>query len=751
MCENFVNCVVSYGLSQCVQYPTRMENFLDLIFHSQFLEMGVTDVLTPFSTSDHCKIFSEFYVDYCTEDALSSLRKNFLKGDYASFNAHMQSYDWNNFLNSNDSVDNMWTKFLHELNACVELYIPSEQINHDDKNSKKYIYPKYITKLLIKKKMIWRDRFKTNGRFVYANFAKKCKKAIENYHSWREMAIIKRKQKNFFTFMNSKLKSRAKFPPMKGHDRSEDDTSEGKADGFLKEFLTYFTVDDGKRPFFQLNKPLNDFIQYLVVTPNSILNQLKKLNKNSAAGPDGLPGYLWYSLRQSIEVPLAIIYNKSLNEGKLPVMWKKSIITPIFKKGDPTLYGNYRPVALTCIACKIMESILRDEIITFLIKHDLINKSQHGFLAKHSTGTQLLECLNDWTRAAELGMLTDVCYIDFSKAFDSVSIPKLLYKMSCYGLKGQIYNWLTNFLSNRTFRVRVDDYYSTEKEQTSGVPEGSVLGPICFVLFINDLADCVHYSICKLYADDVKLYHMFINEDQCNLFQLDIDAISSWAKTWQLTISLTKTLMLHIGYKNAKHIYNINGNVIVSVTSVKDLGVYVSNDLSRKFHCCETAKRASRVANIIMHSFSCKDVNVYLKAFDSYVAPILDYCSYLWSPIFACDVNLIENVQRSFTRRVFYRCGLDRLSYNERLSVLNRNCIAYRHLLHSLCMFFNIYKKFVCCNVLQDFSAISSVHSFNLRRVLPHSLFIPFCRTSIRKKYFTFRLLPIGTYCLLQF
>ena len=94
-----------------------------------------------------------------------------------------------------------------------------------------------------------------------------------------------------------------------------------------------------------------------------------------------------------------------------------------------------------------MESILRDEIITFLIRHDLINKSQHGFLAKHSTGTQLLECLNDWTRAAELGMLTDVCYIDFSKAFDSVSIPKLLYKMSCYGLKGQIYNWLTDYLT----------------------------------------------------------------------------------------------------------------------------------------------------------------------------------------------------------------------------------------------------------------------------------------------------------------
>ena len=137
--------------------------------------------------------------------------------------------------------------------------------------------------------------------------------------------------------------------------------------------------------------------------------------------------------------------------GKLPDMWKKSIITPIFKKGDPTIYSNYRPVALKSVACKIMESVLRDYILDYLLRHKLLNKSQCGFLKGHSTGCQLLECFDDWPRAFENSRNVDVCYIDFSKAFDSVS--KLIHKLKAYGLRGNLINWLTDYLTRRTYRV----------------------------------------------------------------------------------------------------------------------------------------------------------------------------------------------------------------------------------------------------------------------------------------------------------
>ena len=133
-------------------------------------------------------------------------------------------------------------------------------------------------------------------------------------------------------------------------------------------------------------------------------------------------------------------YIRKMLTGKLPDMWKKSIITPIFKKGDPTVYSDYRPVALTSVACKIMESVLRDYVLDYLLRHKLLNKSQHGFLKSHSTGCQLLECFDDLSRAFENSRNVDVCYIDFSNAFDSVSIPKLIHKLKVYGLRGNLIN-----------------------------------------------------------------------------------------------------------------------------------------------------------------------------------------------------------------------------------------------------------------------------------------------------------------------
>ena len=188
------------------------------------------------------------------------------------------------------------------------------------------------------------------------------------------------------------------------------------------------------------------------------------MNRQASAGPEGLPGYFWFSMRDSACLPLSIIYNKSMLTGKLSDIWKKSIITPIFKKGDPTVYSNYRPVALTSVACKIMESVLRDFILDYLLRHKLLNKSQHGFLKGHSTGCQLLECFDDWSRAFENSRNVDVFYIDYSKAFNSVSIPKLIHKLKAYRLRGNLINLLTDFLTRRTYCVRTENTLSEEVE-----------------------------------------------------------------------------------------------------------------------------------------------------------------------------------------------------------------------------------------------------------------------------------------------
>ena len=191
--------------------------------------------------------------------------------------------------------------------------------------------------------------------------------------------------------------------------------------------------------------------------------------------------------------------------------------------------------------------------------------------------------------------------------------------------------------------------------------------------------------------------------------------------------------------------YNLNGVNISSVTSVKDLGIQVSNDLSWRLHCTEVTKRANKVANVILHSFSAHCIDVYMKAFEVYVMPILEYCCCLWSPVNVKDMTMIENVLRTFTRRAFYKCGIAGLSFPEMLKYVKHECVAYKHLLLSLVMFFNIFKKYVVCSVLDNVTVTSLMHSINLRRP-NHHLFLLYCRTNLRQMFFTNKIMPIWNF-----
>ena len=190
----------------------------------------------------------------------------------------------------------------------------------------------------------------------------------------------------------------------------------------------------------------------------------------------------------------------------MPSEWKHSIITPKFKKGDPSVVSNYRPIALTCVCSKIFESILSNELLFYLTKHDLITKHQHAFLKKHSTITNLLESLYDWTISFSNKKSVTVAYIDFCRAFDTISHPKIIQKLSAYGIKGTLLSWINDFLSNRTQTVKIGSQSSHSVSVTSGVPQGSVLGPILFLLFINDITDFTSPEVViSLFADDLKM------------------------------------------------------------------------------------------------------------------------------------------------------------------------------------------------------------------------------------------------------
>jgi hypothetical protein len=176
--------------------------------------------------------------------------------------------------------------------------------------------------------------------------------------------------------------------------------------------------------------------------------------------------------------PLAYVFQSCFDHSYLPPVWLRAYITPAFKKGDAADPQNYRPIALTCIMCKLMEHIIKDQLLGYLLNKNLISKQQHAFIIKHSTASNLLECIHDWSVALNDSNSVDVIYIDFKRAFDSIVYSKLIHKLTCYGISGKLLAWISAFLHNRLQSVVIENTNSTYVDVISGVPQGSVLGPI---------------------------------------------------------------------------------------------------------------------------------------------------------------------------------------------------------------------------------------------------------------------------------
>ena len=267
----------------------------------------------------------------------------------------------------------------------------------------------------------------------------------------------------------------------------------------------------------------------LVVTPEVVANKINNMKENKSPGVDGIaPKTLKESVEQICK-PFAHVFNLSLQEGIVPLEWKEANIIPLFKKGSRNKSVNYRPVSLTSVICKVLETIIRDHMMDFLIKHKLINRSQHGFLKARSCLTNLLCFFEEITKWVDEGSPVDVIYLDFQKAFDKVPHQRLILKLKSHGMGNSIINWIEQWLNDRRQRVVVDGEVSSWKPVLSGVPQGSVLGPILFLVYINYLEEGVPGNILK-FADDTELFRKTKEIGDKQNLQEDIDKLVRWSE-----------------------------------------------------------------------------------------------------------------------------------------------------------------------------------------------------------------------------
>jgi hypothetical protein len=319
-----------------------------------------------------------------------------------------------------------------------------------------------------------------------------------------------------------------------------------------------------------------------------------------------------------------------------------------------------------------MESFIHERIMKHCHNNSLFTKAQHGFLPKRGCVSNLIEARDILTDAVHRGYAIDVIYTDFAKAFDKVPHKRLLHKLKAYGICGSLFRWISDWLANRKQRVVVGKAESEWKEVTSGVPQGSVLGPLLFILYINDLPDNIAHHI-KIYADDSKILGVIKTEEDKARLQLDIDKAVEWSKMWLMLFNLDKCKCMHVGRNNKSvYVYTMTDQMgmrqELGTTSVeRDLGVLISEDLKVKHQVEAAAARANQVLGRLKKSFRSRGLMLWKVLYKMYVRPHLEFAIQSWSPHLKRDINALENIQRRATKLI---TGIKHKPYEERLTIL---------------------------------------------------------------------------------
>ena len=379
------------------------------------------------------------------------------------------------------------------------------------------------------------------------------------------------------------------------------------------------------------------------------------INVNKATGPDNIPGKLLKSCAHELHEVLTIFFQKSLDLGQVPDDWKVAHIFPLFKKGDNSKAENYRPISLTSIVGKLLEHIVHSSISTFFESTNFLTPLQHGFRQGRSCESQLLTTLRDFSNSLNNKGQTDAILLDFSKAFDKVDHKLLLHKVNVAGIHGNLLRWLQSFLEKRLQYVIVEGCLSNPNPVLSGVPQGTVLGPLLFLIYINDIADNLSPgSSLRLFADDSLLYRNIKTAEDSAILQKDLDSLQKWEKTNKMEFHPGKCEVIRItNQKNPiLNVYNIHDTKLKEANSVKYLGVTINSKLSWEEQSENVFKKANGMLSFLERNFYKCSSSVKEKCFNALVRPILDYGATAWDPFRDYQIDKLEMINKRAARFV---------------------------------------------------------------------------------------------------
>lgn len=748
-----VNCTCQYlseffdtsdtcNLSQFNNVRNINGRLLDLVFSNDHVTVQeCTALATPVDSHHKPLLIQADFVELHKLDQKISTKYLFHRGNYEAIRSALDRVDWVSLLSS-ESLDRAVTDFYNKIYEIRDQYIPKKSMRQSS-------HPPWYTSALVKalkEKHKFHRKYKLYGNIAdYHTFSLLRARVVQleqscfnTYIANVESSIITN-PKCFWTFIKTK-KNYSTFPNVMRYQDTAADTGIEISNLFAKYFHSTFlnrsTTYSDLVPS-TVTPSTVGCINTVQVSHEYVLKLLKTLDLGKSGGPDSIPPVFIVNCAESLVVPICIIYKRSLKEGVVPHIWKSAFITPVLKKGDKSDIENYRPISKLCLFAKIFERVVYNQV--YAAVQSGLGDAQHGFLRKRSTTSNLILATDFITKGMEQRAQVDVIYTDYSKCFDRIDHRVLLNKLWAAGIHGDLYRWFCSYIDNRTQAVVLQGYASGWCTIPSGVPQGSLLGPLLFTIFIADITSCFKNSYVLLYADDMKILKVVRSSTDVEHLQDDLDRFVEYCESNKLQLNVSKCSHITFSRQTSRigNGYLLNHQHITRVTHAKDLGVIFDNKLLFDKHVNNIVQKASKVLGFVIRSTACFQSLKPLKIlYCSYVRSQLEYASQVWNPQYQVYISRIESIQRRFLRYLDIKAHQFSADYIERCRRYHFLPLEYRRSISDVCYLANIVNGSIDCpDLLLNVSLRTNQLSFRERPLLV----VPFASTNYRRNSFFLR------------
>jgi hypothetical protein len=682
--QQLLNCFVHSGLTQLVSSPTRVNNILDLVFANPICVSNCSTSDMSLSERSHCSDHNVIMFNINYHSSAQPSQSSYKNQTIINHTLATQLFEeWS----ADESLDSesFYRSFIFMFEQIFERCLPLVS------NAKKAFYSKkcenlYFCSLRLNKKLLNNPNcVHTKAALAFVeNLLIKHKNLIDE--KFEQKSLKDQNSKTFWKYISKMTKSDGNVCPSLDHLGNNINDSKRAAAAFSEFFVSvmnntvFESVDlakciDFRKPQIPYQANIPD------LTPEAVFTYINMLSNKKSLGINNVSLYILKRLGKLLSGPLSILFNKILQSAEIPSDWKISYIKPIPKVSQPSSVGDFRPISITCADGKLFEYILKDLLLEHLHTNNLMPPLQFGFVPNRATTGNLLYGLNLIYRNLSHGIPTDVFYLDFKKAFDKVPHALLIEKLKFYNFHESIVNCIRNWLQNRIQIVQFNGHNSHPSHVLSGVPQGSVLGPILFNIFTIDLLNLLRHGIAVFYADDAKIVCEAKSIlDQAKI-QLDLSLIDDWCKRNGMELNLKKSVVMHIGRNNRRFDYLMGNSKFPSTECHRDLGVMVDSNLTFSSHVRQIASDACSRIGVLNRTFPNRNASFHLKLYKVFVLPLLDYCSQAIMLSSKADINMLEGVQHLFSRHPrFYSAPFEnRPKYEDRLTSLGLISINSRY------------------------------------------------------------------------